>query len=682
MTNLLIQAAYCICIFFGSFLLFQVQPVFAKIILPWYGGTPNVWTSCLVFFQVFLFLGYLYSYLLKSFFVPRIQALVHLFLLLVALYFLDIHPEKEVLAGDSEVFSILSLLTSHIGLVYLILSTCSPLAQSWFSLAFPDLKVYRLYALSNLASFFALLSYPFLFEPLMTVSSQTSLWQSGYFIFSMLYIFLCIKIYTKGHQGFKLTKFSVPKDLIGSLLQIMALAATGVALLMAITNFICYDVAVIPFLWILPLSLYLLSYVLCFSDYKLYWKGFYTSLSVFCILAFSLEFFTSAGNTVFTSTTFSLLTLFSLCMFAHGEISLKKPKAEYLALFYFCIALGGALGGIFVGIIAPLVFESFLELELALAAVLFLIFWIHKQSDTRLLDFSRANRPKLYVLLFSFGFLGAVLIRDISEINLSKEQIRNFYGILRIKESKQEPIKLLQTHGRTVHGSELIAAKKKSIFAPTEYYGPNSGGGLAIRYGQKLNSINLGVVGMGVATLAGYGKKGDRIHFYEINPDVIRQAKEYFSFLGLSKADIKIYEGDARITLEDQKAMAFDILVLDAFSSDSIPVHLLTIEAFDIYLKHLIPKGLIAIHISNRYLDLLPVLKALCSKLNLEYLHIKDPGNLSAGTVSSDWVLISDDSDFLEDPAFLPHYKVFKNTKVKEVRLWTDDFSNLYQILK
>jgi SAM-dependent methyltransferase len=672
---------YVTTVFLSAFLLFQVQPLVAKIILPWFGGSAAVWTVCMLFFQVLLLLGYFYAHGSIRYQRPSRQRLVHVALLVAAVALLPLAPSEswKPAGTDDPTLRILGLLAASVGLPYLLLSTTGPLAQAWFARQYAGVSPYRLFALSNLGSMLALVSYPLLVEPFAPLRLQTSAWSLGFLAFALLCAVLAWRAAARG--GAPDESFAADAQKPGPATRALwiALAACTSVLLLAFTSHMSLNIAAIPLLWVLPLALYLLSFVLCFDAPRWYRRTVWLPLLVVGLGGVCYTLTTNHRNTdVWILVPLYSLALFAACMACHGELARSRPHPRHLTGYYIMIAFGGALGGVLVGVVSPRVFPDLYELPLGIAAVVLLI-------PAALLIGRTAWRPKRPLLLGAAAAvaaiaLGAWLLGEYREDEEStRVTTRNFYGVLKTRDSGEGPFEeRILTHGTIVHGRQFLAPERRAW--PTSYYGRDSGVGLAIALEGKRGPVRVGIVGLGAGTLASYGRSGDTYRFYDINPRVIELARSEFSFLGDSKARIETVLGDARLSLEREPDQAFDVLALDAFSSDSIPVHLLTSEAFALYLRHLRPEGILAVHVSNRYLDLVPVVERAARHHGLEARLVESDDNDDAGTYRSDWVLVSRSGKvFAEPPLAGPAQEIDDEN---DVSLWTDDYSNVFRLLK
>ena len=665
-------------IFTSAFLLFLVQPIVAKEILPWFGGSAAVWTTCLVFFQVALLAGYTYSDLTTRKLSPRAQAFLHIALLVASLAVLPIIPDAgwKPTGSEDPGMRILGLLLLTIGLPYFLLATTGPLVQAWFARVYPLGTVYRLFALSNLASMLALISYPFAFEPWVTTEVQARAWSIGYAVFAVLCAATALYSLRVNDATVAIAaepaaddKGSAPGRFDRFLW--LALSAMGSWMLLAITNHITQNIASIPFLWLVPLSLYLLTFILCFESDGWYQRSWLLGpcAVLLGLCAWGLQT-SDISLDIKTAVPLYLTGLFMFCMFFHGELAKMRPAPRYLTQFYLMISLGGALGGLFVGLIAPRIFPTYYELGLGfVVAAILATLALRKQP--------------FFVWIVPIALAGICGFFWNKQIIQLKEDtrvmVRDFYGTLRVKDignaESEDGVRRL-IHGVILHGEQYLKPERRD--SATTYYGPDSGVALAIRNTHQENQ-HVGVIGLGTGTLAVWGKPGDSYHFYDINPQVVDIAQTQFTYLKDSKAKVEISLGDARLSLEREASHDFDVLVVDAFSSDSIPVHLITREAMAVYLKHVKPEGAVVFHVTNRFLRLAPVVKQVADDLGLQTALISDEAE---GTIYSktDWVIVTRDKALLDKEQIAA--KVSAIDPIPGLRMWTDDFNNLYQILK
>jgi hypothetical protein len=754
--------AFAATVFLSAFLLFQVQLVIGKYILPLFGGAPSVWNTCMLFFQVLLLVGYAYSHILASRFSLRTQALIHGVFLISALVLFALvwmkwttpltpGPDWKPQAGDDPVWKILQLLAVTVAIPFFLLSTTGPLLQSWLSRTRAGNSPYRLYALSNAGSLLGLLSYPFLLEWVFTLRHQAQLWSSGYLVF----ITVCAGIAwrtrdkaglagkpspgaTQDSTSVESTAPQPPKYLL-----LVAFSACSSTILLATTNLLSQDLTVIPLLWVVPLSLYLLSYIFTFDSNRWYQRRVFWPL-YFLLLGLILnpKSLGYHGKTA-VQIIVSCAALFVVCMVCHGELARSKPASRQLTAFFFMIALGGALGGIFVVLVAPSIFSGFWEFQIALLSCGFLIFFAFVLED-RSGGAEQASWTAAVVLLGAFlvphvmsmfpaigalsflsneyymGAMAALILLTarllgknrkkaaptISDSNFSWQPIttlallglfavlaysyaavglqhilfykRNFFGVKYVIET---PDLIEFVCGSTVHGTQFKDAGRRNI--PTVYYRPNSGIGLLLRNYPRgasgTDSLRVGTIGLGVGTLASYGRSGDVFRFYEIDPAIPALSDlptPYFQFIKDSPASIQLVMGDGRLSLEREAARGnlqkFDVLVADAFSSDAVPVHLLTREAVGIYLRHLREgRGVLAFNISSRFLELAPVIGGLAEAYQLSAVQVRDQYSL--------WILLSNNPELFRIPNL--ERRATPIVLKRHTNLWTDDYSNLLAVL-
>jgi hypothetical protein len=818
--------AYALTIFIGAFLLFQVQPLIGKFVLPWFGGGPSVWTTCLLFFQVVLLAGYAYAHFTTRWLKPRAQVLVHLGLLAAALALLPITPAAawKPTPGGNPTMQILLLLAVAVGMPYFVLASTGPLIQQWFSRAHPGVSPYRLYALSNIGSLLALVSYPFYFETHFTRKAQAGMWAWGLAAYALCCGFCAWKLWkgeSRNQESSQSLLTSSPtahsnlqpatlepatspanRSPLSRILWLL-LPACASALLLATTNKMCQDVAVIPFLWILPLGLYLLSFIICFDSPRWYIRFPFTLALIAAAVAMTWALFEGIDASAQKQVIIYSAGLFICCLVCHGELYRLRPEPRYLTSFYLMISAGGALGGLFVAVIAPMIFKDYYEFHWSLfaCALLFLIVclverkpalpatkneeqiepnphslprqsqaaagafrnlhsnewlwsscalflvgvagvdWYARQSmpqfvawvaakvhasqshgvagslvgalstivnskrwllSLRMALWTIAGFVALYWLirgkfasfrywrLVSCGWLGVGVVA--LGFALGKQAgksapgrvytSRNFYGVFTIyeenKEAPQDHLFRLQ-HGRITHGLQLVDPDE--AYLPTTYYGETSGIGLAMRALPPENR-RIGLVGLGTGTASSYVRAGDYLRVYEINPEARHLATSRFSYITHCPGKVDIVMGDARLSMEREPSQQFDLLALDAFSGDAIPVHLLTKEAFEIYQRQLKTNGILVVHISNHYLDLEPVVVNLAHQFNYQVAAIDhDEGEEEPWDYSSTWIILSRNKEVINSPAISSAAYAVK-TNYARVPLWTDDFTAMFQILK
>jgi SAM-dependent methyltransferase len=657
---------YALAIALSAALLFVIEPVAAKALLPEFGGSAGVWIACVLFFQVTLLLGYLYAYVLTRTLPAKAQAAVHIALLAVSVCLLPWRPPIAQ-AGGNPSLAIVSILAASIGLPFFALCTTSPLLQSWYAQAssaqaspqsvarFP----YRLFALSNAASLVALLAYPVGIEPLLTLSHQFLAWSAGFLIFAAL-----AAVCALGARG-----AAAPADekTPHRPLLWIALAACAATLWPAVSNHLSQEVAAIPLLWVEPLSIYLLSFILCFEGRGWYNPRLYRVLLPLACLAFAWRLQGAAGGIAWELPIVGA-ALFICCMFCHGELARLKPEPKQgLAFFYLMIALGGALGAAFVSLFAPNVFSSYLELPIGVAACFVL---------SMPLLYGRGSPRQLLRL----ALVAAIAFAAASRFAAGRQDVvrtRNFYGTLQIADSGSGDDKIRSLYnGKVLHGIQYQTPVQSRIAAA--YYPPESGIGQAMRWLPHQQPWRVGVVGLGTGTIAVYGRPGDSFRFYDINPAVIDVAWRYFHFLSESAAKVETVQADGRLGLQREPTHSLNMIALDAFSGDSIPIHLLTREAFQMYFDRLAPGGVVVIHVTNRYLDIASVVAALAADLRKPLVIVHNPQDAPRHIQAADWAIVADRREDLAD------LEPFNNAGVtsRKAPVWTDDYSNLFEILR
>jgi hypothetical protein len=694
---------YSIIIFLAAFLLFQVQPLIAKVVLPIFGGGAAIWTACLLFFQAFLLLGYLYSHCITKLNSLTKQASVHAMLLIISLYFLPISLRELDFTIDvsAPMKDILMLLMMSVGPPYFILATTGPLVQRWLSYLDADKLPYKLYSLSNIGSLLALLSYPFLIEPLLTTEQQSLFWSITYFVYTLVLLKLCdLMIKQKNLSVASVPRIQTTGDSGKKEYALwLLLSAVGVLLLVSTTSAMTQNVPPVPFLWILPLCIYLLTFIISFHSPHWYVRWYWFVLFVIASFAAVLLFFIGSQFDIITQIALYSLVLLSACMICHGELARLKPAVERLTLFYLNISIGGFLGSLFIAFVAQNIFSQFYEFPLSvfLVYVLFVpcVLWhkkksshktnqlnIEYQASASLFGLSQvrvllgASALSLLLLLILFTYIN----RLFSQTNI--ENVRNFYGILSVKDvivDGEAERRLID--GTTSHGTQSLQPDKKLI--ARSYYRSNTGVAIALDKLGRNRKIKAGFIGLGAGTMAAYGRAGDNFTFYELNPNVVRLASSHFTYLAQSKANIEIILGDGRMSLAEEMAakgsQQYQLLVIDAFSSDSIPIHLLTKEAFDLYWQHLATDGILAVHISNSHLDLTPIVRGLAKTHNKEIFYVKTDAE-HQGQHEVEWVLLASKAASLSNNLY--RYTDKWPDSNNDAFLWTDDYSNLLSVLR
>ena len=685
---------HALTIFLSAFLLFLVQPLIGKSILPWFGGGAGVWSACMMFFQVLLLAGYAYAHLLSRF-KTRWQATVHLILIAASLMFMPLMPAKPIDVANPT-WNILSLLLIHIGVPYLILSSTGPLLQHWFSRTYQGRSPYRLYALSNTGSLLALLSYPFLVEPMLTLQTQGMMWSYVYAVFAVICGYCAWQFFrvdrdaahTQVHAARKAHALAAHRKT--TLVLWVALPAIGSVMLLATTNRICQDLAVVPFLWVLPLAIYLTSFIICFDHDAWYKRWVFMPLLAAAGAATVYLLFTSPWDTIDGEIFVYALILFACCMTCHGELVRLKPEPSGLTRFYLAVAAGGALGGVFVALVAPQIFNDYWEYHggLLLTCLLAMVCMARQPCNWRPIW----HRTSWVVGSVAFCALAVGLFwQAIAKASQEAETSRTFYGVLHVYNIRDDYKRITRTivHGRTMHGSQFTDPKLRHW--PTSYYGRDSGIGMVLdrRGGDAAEAAarpkrHIGVVGLGAGTISTYGRSGDTFRFYEISPDVVRMARTYFTYLKDSQAQLELVIGDARVSLEHEvrygKLPQFDVLAVDAFNSDAPPLHLLTQEAFALYWSRLKPDGVLALHVSNKYVNMAPVARGLALQFGREALIIDSVESQWLGTADSSWVIVTNNPTFLNDKTILvASSKWHKGDSPPFV--WTDDHTSLWSAL-
>ncbi|MEZ6061703.1 MAG: fused MFS/spermidine synthase [Planctomycetaceae bacterium] len=675
-------AHFAAAVFVSAFLLFQVQPLIGKAILPWFGGSPGVWTTCMLFFQAMLFGGYAWSHLLASRVSVRGQIGIQLALIAATLFLLRVLPESTLQSGntDSPVISIILVLATTIGLPYFLLATTGPLLQSWFAQSYPGRSPYRLYALSNAGSLLALLSYPFVVEPLLALRAQSRIWMAAYWAFAALVAACAFSVWKREVRTIgELPEHgdAKPDTAIGTARAaawfVPAMLASATYL--STTNQVCQGIAVVPFLWVVPLSLYLASFIVCFEHDRWYRRRWWaiTTIALLMAVCGMMLFGLTWPLTLRLSIEFA--AMFSVCMTCHGELARLRPSPQKLTSFYLLLSAGGAAGGLLVAVAAPMLFPDFWELHLCLlaglataTAVLF--------DEGKWMTTNGIPLVALAGLILAVVVAGTVFTEEVSGFQTAIAMTRNFYGVLETEPDADNDALVLR-HGSIIHGVQYRRTDRQMI--PTTYYSRRTGIGRTIEMLQSRKpAIRAGLAGLGVGTLAAYGRESDVLRFYEINQDVVRHAETYFTFLKRSPATIETAVGDARMLMNAESPQNYDLLVLDAFSGDAVPTHLLTREAFAVYLRHVADDGIVAVHISNRHFGLRPVVDAVAAEYQLHSVTIYVPELKAVVDPGSEWVLLSRTAESLDDDRLRRDVAPPQHDLV----LWTDDFSNLFQVMR
>jgi hypothetical protein len=675
-------------VFFSALLLFASEPLTARFLLPTFGGTAGVWSTCLVFFQTLVLAGYTYAHVLRLRCSPMQQRVIHLLVLLVACAFLPAIPIPHLASPASPIWPLLLSLFKSVAVPFFALSATAPLLMEWQRQTRRIGALHRLYACSNAGSLLALVAYPALLEPNLTRITQARLWSLGMAVFLVLCALVAWKTWVTSGPAEAPERTQETGARVISMNRILwiLLPACASGLLLAITNQLSQDVTPMPLLWVGPLAVYLLTFILCFESDRSYIRLRFIPASFVAVggIAWLLDQGYLHGFWIQVSA--YLLVLFILCMVCHGELYRLRPPAAELTRFYLFISVGGALGGIFVALVAPFMFKTLLETPiLALLVLVIVTVGIWKENPILPLPISARLSANicLAAILILFGYL------KWNGSGTSVEAGRNFYGSYKVQVISElvsgspffaGPARALLV-GQTYHGLQFL--DPDSARKPTTYYSEEEGLGIAFSLLPQNSSRKIGAIGLGVGTLAAYGRAGDEIRFYELNPDVEKVAREKFTYLKDSGAKIDVIVGDGRLSLEREQSQAFDMLVLDAFAGDAIPAHLLTTQAMESYVRHLKPNGLLAFHISNSHVNLRPVVAALAAKFRCEVVLIPPQGaTAQEGKVGSVWMLASKRPGFLRRPELQPFVNLSFNAPGQRQILWTDDWYSLLPILQ
>jgi len=666
------MALTAVTVFLSAFLLFLVQPIIAKLILPRFGGSVAVWATCLVFFQAALLLGYAFAHHLVRHDRSRALKYTHVALLLGSLALLPIVPVTAWpgLESTGPGLQILGLLLLTIGMPFTLLAMTSPLLQAWRAGASSQGNPYRLFAVSNAASLAALLAYPWLIEPWLPTVTQGGVWSAAYAAYVLA---LCaISLRRRSPLAASAVADDAPVPGWPRTLSWFALAALGSYALVALTNHLTQNIPSFPMMWVLPLVIYLLSFTLCFDAERWYppraFRGAtLLALAVMCGVLLQERQLDGIGWHILTF----LLGLFIVCMFCHGELARIRPAPTRLTHFYLAVSAGGVVGGAVVALGAPALLKGYFEVELGLVLMAAAVLWR---------SWGQGRWWAAAAGLVLLGSLGTATLRVKEALNEVSFISRNFYGVVRVREygrDNPEAHERVLIHGSIMHGQQFLAPHFRK--RPTSYYSPNSGVGRLFR-ALADRPLEVGAVGLGAGTIVAYGKQGDHYRFYEIDEAIVSAAHQHFSFIADSPATVDVAVGDGRLLLQAEGQRRFDVLVVDAFSGDSIPVHLLTREAVELYRQRLKPGGVIALHVSNTHLALAPVVGRIAAELGLQAAFIADPGvEGDPSTSVSDWVLLADERSVLDLP--LIREATTPLPQGEGTRTWTDDYSNILQVL-
>jgi len=722
-------------LFISASLMFVLQPLFGKILLPLLGGSPAVWNTCMVFYQIILFLGYLYAHTISTHFGQHRQIQIHTAVIILSFLALPLAlPDNTTPPTDGNpTFWLLWTLLLAIGLPFFVVSTTAPLVQKWFTNIGHKTShdPYYLYAASNTGSLIALLSYPFLLEPAIGLAHQKTYWSLGYLILCLLISSCAFILWKTNQKNIIIDDYSPAENNLSVLSKLhwLALAFVPSSLLLGLTNFISTDIASVPLLWIIPLTLYLLSFIIVFSKWNDKTHPIMVKLQPLVLLPFiAYAFINPADLPYWAYLILHLLAFFFAVMVCHGELAKNRPHTQYLTTFYLIMSFGGMLGGMFNTFVAPFIFNGIYEYPIMIVAALLLRpgqnnpftkglllqiiapivlisigVIVYKNIDD-LLQYFDVIVISLIALTICTYFLrakpvafalltGAIIFLSLGLHGLSSNtlyQERSFFGVLAVRESvltseQNTPEKYHELfHGTTKHGAQRLPANFATT--PLTYYSrPGPMGQLFKEYDNTDKNWTIGIVGLGAGALACYAKDQQNWTLYEIDPLVVDIASnpEYFSYLKLCVNNATIRLGDARLSLEKEPDDKFDLLVMDAFSSDSVPTHLLTQEALEIYFKKLKPNGLLAFHITNRHLSLKKVLS-----LHAEHLHLSaliqefKPQQDIPLVIATDWVVLAKNPEALA-PLNLSRLGNWQKMPLYfDMKTWTDDFTNIISIWK
>ena len=673
----------------AGFLLFQVQPVMAKYILPWFGGSAMTWIVCMLFFQVALLVGYAYAYAVTRPFRVTAQAKAQVALLFLVLLLLPITPadSSKPLDSDNPIGRIILLLAVNVGAPYAVLATTSPLLQRWLARIEPGIGVSRLFAVSNFGSFLGLLSYPFVFERFISSVEQTRWWSYAFVGYAILFS-VCAAMTVrraKGSPEEPIVPAAERRD-ESAVFAWVFYPALGSVLLLATTNRITEWSAVVPFLWVAPLSVYLLTFVISFGHRTLYHRALYSiAFLALAVLSVLLAKPISSGD-LLLQIGLQCALLFAGCMICHAETVNRQPEADRLPSFYLAIAVGGALGGVVVALLAPLVFADYWEHLVVIVAIAAVAFRLNLGTGAP----PGWARPAVHAAsgLFAVGLVFA-LYGEAEKARDVVERVRNFYGVVKIvKVDGDDPAKayLAMEQAGIEQGSQFLAPERRHV--PTCAYGRQSGISRALAYHRKRRgapggALRIGIIGLGAGMIAAYGKPGDYLRYYELNPAVAELAKRDFTYLRDSQARVDVLLGDGRILLEREsrggQSQHFDILVIDAFRGASPPMHLLTQEAFEVYLRHLEPDGILAVNSEFDIFDVSPLHRGLAAQAGLDVHWFETPEDEDCENPAS-WALYTRDRSLWAVPAVAKSISDWPDDATSQL-IWTDSSSNLMSVL-
>jgi spermidine synthase len=624
-----------------------------------------------VFFQSVLLAGYAYADLTTRLGARR-QALVHVALLAISLACLPIIAASgwKPQGNEEPITRILLLLVATIGLPYFLLSTTTPLLQSWYWRRFQSAVPYRLFALSNFASLLALLGFPLLFEPVFDLTQLGWGWSILFAAFALL----CAGTAWVSMNGFD-AKVDVRADRPRTPLPVkqqllwLALSAMGSVMLLAVSNHITQNVSSVPFLWVLPLALYLITFILAFDHPRWYVRPLF--LSLLPLLLPAMAYYIPSLDLAIAAPLY-LVGMFVACMVCHGELALLKPDPAHLTRFYLMMSLGGALGAVLVAIVAPLTLPGYFELGIALI-LLGALFALRVRGLANWGVLAVLAATVVLVVRGAYDYTSGIRVME-----------RDFYGVVRTADHLSPVPYRSMYHGAIMHGGQLLGDSFRNT--PADYFSPQSGYGRVFTSLREMNGkpLNVGVIGLGAGVIAAWMKPGDALTFYEISPRVVDIAKREFTYLSDTPAKTELVMGDGRLSLEREPPRGYDVLGIDAFSGDSIPMHLVTREAMALYVKHIKPDGVIVFQATNRYIDLLPVIQRLAAEFGLDAVNVSDTPDAEAGPEywysSTDQVIVTRNAKLLEWPRVAEAAEEIEERP--DLPVFTDAHHNLLRILK
>lgn len=664
-------------VFLGALLLFGMEPLVGRMLTPHFGGSAHVWLICLMFFQAMLFFGYLYSHL----FARKLGAW-HLLILLVPIVSLpfDIKPPSSL---ESPVSQILIVLCLHVALPFVVLSTTAVVAQVWLarSALSEHYDPYPLYGASNAGSFAALFGYSFLVEPLMGLRIQGLAWFALYFVYVSLVCASWVLLF-RTNKSVRPAAETVERppgaSVVHSLFKWIVLSCLPSALLLAVTNLIVLEIGSFPLTWIFPLALYLLSFIVTFRDQG-GMPGYLKRLWPEILLVTAMLYLFGQGH--WFNSIFTMILFFLICLAAHGTLYDIRPQTSHLTHFYLAIALGGWLGGMAVSLAAPKLFSGLYEYPILIGSFAVTFFLLRKSSLRELLpDISIFGFMRAVLIVLVIIQVGRVLYHD-QDVKFTH---RNFYGTYRVVDGKPSEgatsgLRMLM-HGSTLHGAQWLEGAERAN--PLAYY--YRGGAIAQAFAAVSSPRKIAVVGLGAGAMAAHADESDSVTFYEIDPDIESVARRWFTYLDDSKAQQRVIVGDGRLSLQDAKVkeLRYDLMLIDAFTGDGIPVHLLTREAVETYMNRLTADGLLIFHVSNRYYELRPIIKAIATDLGL-HCAINVPigkDQLGPGQIDTRCVVVSANRERLQ-PLIAKGWILLGGDDLKGMSQWTDDYINIFEPL-